>query len=215
MTSLQQQLAPTMGHSDLMLVRRAQSGERGAFDRLVLRYRGRVVKLAMRYTHNAADAEDAAQEAFLKAFRALHQFRCECAFYTWLYRIAINATKNLLRLRERDLAGTARNLQEQLQEAETPEGLTRADDICGMVNATLEALPAALRTAVTLREIDHLSYEQIAAAMATPVGTVRSRVFRARDVIHYELRRVCESGLGRDKRPHLPSPRAFAQRRSL
>jgi RNA polymerase sigma-70 factor (ECF subfamily) len=162
---------------------------------------------------NTADAEDAAQETFIKAYRGLKQFRGECAFYTWLYRIAINSAKNALRVRDRDRVGSTLDLQDarwaaehatRLQELETPEALTFADDICGIVNAALEALPEALRTAVMLREIDHLSYEEIAAAMATPVGTVRSRVFRARDVIHHQLRRVSDGGLGRDNRSITP-----------
>jgi len=230
MTSRQRHLDParaprvvsTSGHpdlaagadaTDLSLVRRAQSGERGAFDLLMLRYRAKVVKLSMRYMRNTADAEDAAQETFIKAYRGLKQFRGECAFYTWLYRIAINSAKNALRVRDRDRVGNTLDLQDarwaaehatRLQELETPEALTFADDICGIVNAALEALPEALRTAVMLREIDHLSYEEIAAAMATPVGTVRSRVFRARDVIHHQLRRVSDGGLGRDNRSITP-----------
>jgi RNA polymerase sigma-70 factor (ECF subfamily) len=230
MTSRQRHLDParaprvvsTSGHpdlaagadaTDLSLVRRAQSGERGAFDLLMLRYRAKVVKLSMRYMRNTADAEDAAQETFIKAYRGLKQFRGECAFYTWLYRIAINSAKNALRVRDRDRVGSTLDLQDarwaaehatRLQELETPEALTFADDICGIVNAALEALPEALRTAVMLREIDHLSYEEIAAAMATPVGTVRSRVFRARDVIHHQLRRVSDGGLGRDNRSITP-----------
>jgi RNA polymerase sigma-70 factor (ECF subfamily) len=195
--------------SDLNLVRRAQSGESRAFDQLVLKYRTRIVKLAMRYTRNREDAEDSAQETFIKAFRGLQQFRCESSFYTWLYRIAINSAKNVRSARARDPVGSTIDLHQDqeaadlatgLQDLETPEGLALADDIRAMVNSTLEALPEAHRTAIVLREIDCLTYEEIAAAMASPVGTVRSRVFRAREVIHHQLRRVSDSGLERDGR---------------
>jgi RNA polymerase sigma-70 factor (ECF subfamily) len=192
---------------DLRLVRRAQCGESGAFDQLVLKYRARIVKLSMRYTHNLEDAEDSTQETFIKAFRGLRQFRCECAFYTWLYRIAINSAKNVRGARARDPVCATIDLQEdhevpnlatKLQDLETPEELALADDVRATVNATLEALPEGHRTAIVLCEIDCLTYEEIAAAMATPIGTVRSRVFRAREVIHHQLRRVSDYGLERD-----------------
>jgi RNA polymerase sigma-70 factor, ECF subfamily len=223
MTSLPRILAsaPSQRHkyagtdtSDLSLVRRAQSGESAAFDQLVLKYRTRVLKLAMRYTRNLDDAEDSTQETFIKAFRGVQQFRCECAFYTWLYRIAVNSAKNVRSARARDPVGSKIDLQEDheasnlatsLQDLATPEELALADDIRAMVNATLEALPEAHRTAIVLCEIDCLTYEEIAAAMATPVGTVRSRVFRAREVIHHQLRRVSDNGLERDNRRR-PSP---------
>src|SRR6202161_3236988 len=135
--------------SDLSLVRSAQSGEIRAFNRLVLKYRPRVVELAMRYTRNSADAEDAAQEAFIRAYRGLQHFRCESAFYTWLYRIASNCARNLLNARARDSLNTTIDFpdddnvdhhQTRLQEVETPEELTLADDIRGVVNATLGSL---------------------------------------------------------------------------
>jgi RNA polymerase sigma-70 factor (ECF subfamily) len=163
----------------------------------------------MRYTHNVSDAEDAAQEAFVKAYRGLPRFRRQCTFYTWLHRIAINSAKNLLLARDRDPldratdlpddSGSARHATHQ-QELDTPEELTRIDDIRGMVNAALEALPEAYRTTIMLREVEGLSYREIAATMAIPLGTVRSRVFRARDVIDHKLRRVSEGGLGRHSR---------------
>jgi len=192
--------------SDLSLVRRAQSGETRAFDRLVLRYRPRVIELAMRYTRNRADAEDATQEAFARAFGGLKYFRCESAFYTWLHRIASNCARNLLKVRGRDVLNstiefsddqTAAHPPTRLRELETPEELMVTDEIRGMVNATLERLSEEHRTAITLREIDGLSYQQIAIAMSIPVGTVRSRVFRARDIIDHKLRRVHDGGLGR------------------
>jgi|HubBroStandDraft_1064217.scaffolds.fasta_scaffold252856_2 RNA polymerase sigma-70 factor (ECF subfamily) len=192
--------------SELSLVLSAQSGERAAFDQLVRKYRPRVVKLAMRYTHNVPDAEDAAQEAFIKAYRGLPNFRRECTFYTWLHRIAINSAKNVLLARERDPIESAIDLPDDSgsaryarhhQELDTPEELTRIEEIRGMVNAALEALPEAYRTAIMLREIDGLTYREIAATMAIPLGTVRSRVFRARDVIDRKLRQVSDGGLGR------------------
>jgi RNA polymerase sigma-70 factor (ECF subfamily) len=189
--------------SDLSLVRCAQSGESRAFDRLVLKYRPRVVELAMRYTRNSADAEDATQETFIKAYGGLRHFRCESAFYTWLYRIASNCARNLLKARGRDLLNGAddfaddRNFAHRLHELETPEELTLTDDIRAMVAATLESLSEEHRTVITLREIDGLSYKDIASRMSIPVGTVRSRVFRARDLIDHQLRRVYDGGLGR------------------
>jgi RNA polymerase sigma-70 factor (ECF subfamily) len=191
---------------DLSLVRCAQSGETRAFDRLVLRYRPRVVELAMRYTRNRADAEDATQEAFIRAYGGLQHFRCESAFYTWLYRIASNCARSLLKARTRDLPSsttdfadgdTAARHQTRLQEVETPEQLTLTDDLRGVVNSALESLSEEFRAAITLREIDGLSYKDIASTMSIPVGTVRSRVFRARDIIDHQLRRVYDGGLGR------------------
>jgi RNA polymerase sigma-70 factor (ECF subfamily) len=192
--------------SDLSLVRCAQSGEARAFDRLVLKYRSRIVELAMRYTRNPADAEDAAQETFIKAYRALAHFRCDSAFYTWLYRIASNCARNVLKARRRDLLANAIDFSDyhnaarqptRLRELATPEELALTTDIRGMVNSALDGLSEEHRTVITLREIDGLSYQQIAAAMSIPVGTVRSRVFRARDLIDHKLRRVHDGGLGR------------------
>ena len=203
--------------SDLSLVRCAQSGERRAFDQLVLKYRPRVVKLAMRYTRNPADAEDAAQETFIRAYRGLRHFRCESRFYTWLYRIASNCAGNLLKARGRDLLNSAIEFSDdrtaghpaaRLRELETPEELMITEEIRGMVNATLKRLSEEHRTVITLREIDGLSYKDIASAMSIPVGTVRSRVFRARDLIDLQLRRVYDGGLGRhsvQRSPHAPS----------
>ena len=192
--------------SDLSLVRCAQSGERRAFDQLVLKYRPRVVELAMRYTRNPADAEDATQETFIRAYRGLRHFRCESRFYTWLYRIASNCARSLLKVRGRDVLNSTIELSDdqtaarpptRLRELETPEELMITEEIRGMVNATLERLSEEHRTVITLREIDGLSYKDIASAMSIPVGTVRSRVFRARDLIDHQLRRVYDGGLGR------------------
>jgi len=192
--------------SDLSLVRRVQRGDKGAFDALVLKYQHKVVKLVMRYVRNPAEAEDVAQEAFIKAYRALPQFRGDSAFYTWLYRIAINTAKNAVVSRDRspveyDLDAQnpdeSYDMQSRMKDSETPEGLVLTDEIRGTVNAAIEALPEDLRTAIVLRELEGLSYEEIAAAMGCPVGTVRSRIFRAREAIDRRLREVFEGGLGR------------------
>ncbi len=192
--------------SDLSLVRRVQRGDKGAFDALVLKYQHKVVKLVMRYVRNPAEAEDVAQEAFIKAYRALPQFRGDSAFYTWLYRIAINTAKNAVVSRDRspvefDLdsqnSDESYDMQSRLKDSETPEGLVLTDEIRGTVNSAIDALPEDLRTAIVLRELEGLSYEEIAAAMGCPVGTVRSRIFRAREAIDRRLREVFEGGLGR------------------
>jgi RNA polymerase sigma-70 factor, ECF subfamily len=193
--------------SDLSLVRRVQSGDKGAFDALVRKYQHKLVKLVMRYVRNPAEAEDIAQEAFIKAYRALPQFRGDSAFYTWLYRIAINTAKNAVVSRDRspieynidrnDATEESYDMQGRMKDSETPEGLVLTDEIRRTVNAAIEALPEDLKTAIVLRELDGLSYEEIAAAMDCPVGTVRSRIFRAREAIDRRLRDVFEGGLGR------------------
>lgn len=192
--------------NDLSLVRSAQSGEAWAFDRLVLKYRPRIVELTMRYTRNPADAEDATQESFIKAYRGLRHFRGDCAFYTWLYRIASNCARNVLKARRRDFLKNTIDFAEfrdatrhptRLRDLATPEELALTADIRGTVNSALDGLSEEHRTVITLREIDGLSYQEIASAMSVPVGTVRSRVFRARDFIDRKLRRVHDGGLGR------------------
>jgi RNA polymerase sigma-70 factor, ECF subfamily len=191
---------------DLSLVRRVQAGERGAYDLLVLKYQHKVVKLVLRYTRNPADAEDVAQEAFIKAYRALPNFRGDSAFYTWLYRIAINTAKNALASRRRQPlplplepaeGDDAPDLLNKLSDPDTPEGLALTEEIRTTVNAAIEALPEDLRTAIVLRELDGLSYEEISAAMDCPIGTVRSRIFRAREAIDKQLSQVFDGGLGR------------------
>src|ERR1700741_2750188 len=191
--------------SDLSLVRRVQRGDKGAFDALVLKYQHKLVKLVMRYVRNPAEAEDIAQEAFIKAYRALPQFRGDSAFYTWLYRIAINTAKNAVVSRDRSPIeyNIDRNREEsyeiqgRMKASETPEPLVLTDEIRSIVNAAIDALPEDLRTAIVLRELEGLSYEEISAAMDCPVGTVRSRIFRAREAIDRRLREVFEGGLGR------------------
>jgi RNA polymerase sigma-70 factor (ECF subfamily) len=196
----------TSAESDLALVRRVQRGDKGAFDALVLKYQHKVVKLVMRYVRSNAEAEDIAQEAFIKAYRALPQFRGDSAFYTWLYRIAINTAKNVVAARDRSPIDYALDLQNpeesyemqaRLKDTATPEALALTEEIRGIVNSAMEALPEDLRTAIMLRELEGLSYEEIAASMDCPVGTVRSRIFRAREAIDRRLREVFESGLGR------------------
>jgi RNA polymerase sigma-70 factor, ECF subfamily len=196
----------TVEESDLVLVKRVQRGDKTAFDLLVRKYQHKVVKLVLRYVRNPAEAEDIAQEAFIKAYRALPQFRGDSAFYTWMYRIAINTAKNSLASRDRspihyDLDLTdpeeSHSVQTKLQDPDTPEGMALTEEIRLIVNSAIEALPEELKTAIVLRELDGLSYEEIAAAMECPVGTVRSRIFRAREAIDKRLREVFEGGLGR------------------
>jgi RNA polymerase sigma-70 factor (ECF subfamily) len=196
----------TADASDLSLVQRVQRGDKGAFDVLVLKYQHKVVKLVMRYVRNPAEAEDIAQDAFIKAYRALPQFRGDSAFYTWLYRIAINTAKNAVVARDRnpvdfdlDMTNTDESyeMQGRLKDSETPEALVLTDEIRTTVNAAIANLPDDLRTAIVLRELEGLSYEEIAVTMDCPVGTVRSRIFRAREAIDSRLREVFEGGLGR------------------
>lgn len=192
--------------SDLSLVRRVQRGDKGAFDLLVLKYQHKVVKLVMRYVRSPAEAEDIAQEAFIKAYRAMPQFRGDSAFYTWLYRISINTAKNAIASRERSPIEYDLDLQDgessweaqsRLRDPDTPEGLVLTEEIRQTVNSAIDQLPEDLRTAIVLRELEGLSYEEIAVAMECPVGTVRSRIFRAREAIDRRLREVFEGGLGR------------------
>jgi RNA polymerase sigma-70 factor (ECF subfamily) len=175
---------------DQALVQRAQAGDPRAFDALILKYQHRILQLVTRFV-NEADAPDVAQEAFLRAWRAISKFRGQSAFYTWLYRIAINTAKNWLVSRSRRPAAQDFDIQdaedygvsEQLQERDTPEHLALSDEIRQQVQDSLKNLPEDLRTAITLRELDGLSYEEIAQAMDCPIGTVRSRIFRARAAI--------------------------------
>ncbi len=177
--------------TDAQLVRRVQKGDKGAFDLLVLKYQHKIVNLVLRYVRDPDQAMDIAQEAFLKAYRALPRFRGDSAFYTWLYRIAVNTAKNYLAAQRRRPMDVELDLQDseqydlhaKLKETDTPEGMTLSDELNQTVQRAIEALPEDLRTAIVLREIEGMSYEEIAQTMDCPVGTVRSRIFRARDAI--------------------------------
>jgi len=181
---------------DLQLVRRVQKGDKGAFDLLVRKYQHKIVALVERYVRDPVEAQDVAQEAFIKAYRALPNFRGESAFYTWLYRIAINTAKNFLVAQDRrppDADVDAAEAEQfggvvQLHEQATPERMLLSGEVGRAIVEAMEALPEDLRTAITLRELDGMSYEEIAEAMACPVGTVRSRIFRAREAIDNRLR---------------------------
>ena len=185
----------TVRETDQQLVKRAQRGDTRAFDLLVLKYQGRIAALISRYINNSAEVEDVAQEAFIKAFRALPKFRGESAFYTWLYRIAANAAKNHLVARGRRPTSDADvddaeyfDAAEGLRDTESPEDTLLGDELADVVRSALEDLPEELRMALTLREFDGLSYEEIAEVMECPVGTVRSRIFRARDAVDIRVR---------------------------
>jgi RNA polymerase sigma-70 factor (ECF subfamily) len=181
---------------DQALVERVKNGDKSAFDVLVRKYQHKVVKLITRYVKDPDEALDVSQEAFIKAYRALPNFRGDSAFYTWMYRIAINTAKNYLVAQGRRLPSVDVEAQEAeqfegetpLKEYATPEHLMRRDEIEQTIFNTIEKLPEDLKTAITLREIEGLSYEEIAEAMACPVGTVRSRIFRAREAIDKALR---------------------------
>ncbi len=181
----------TASATDKQLVLRVQKGDRKAFDLLVLKYQQKIMSLISRYVNDADEVQDVAQEAFIKAYRALPGFRGDSAFYTWLYRIAINTAKNHLVSRSRRPPGTDVDVEDAqfmdsadgLRDSETPENALFGEELRVTVNRALEALPDDLRTAVTLREFDGLSYEEIAEVMECPVGTVRSRIFRAREAI--------------------------------
>jgi RNA polymerase sigma-70 factor (ECF subfamily) len=192
---------------DQQLVERAQRGDQRAFGLLVSKYQGRLTRLLSRWIRDAGEVEDVAQEAFIKAYRALPNFRGDSAFYTWLYRIGINTAKNYLVALGRRPPTTgdveaedAENFEggELLRDLNTPESQLATKQIVATVNSTLDALPEDLRTAITLREIDGLSYEEIAGVMNCPIGTVRSRIFRAREAIAEQLRP--QLGTSKDRR---------------
>ncbi len=181
---------------DQVLVERVQAGDKRAFDLLVIKYQSRVVNVISRYLRDPVEALDLAQEAFIKAYRALPNFRGDSAFYTWLYRIAINTAKNYLVAQSRRPPGSdieAADAEQfegpsALKETATPESMMLRDEIQQVIFSAIEALPDDLRTAITLRELEDLSYEEIAEAMDCPIGTVRSRIFRAREAIDIKLK---------------------------
>jgi len=177
---------------DQALVERVKQGDKAAFDLLVIKYQSRIINLVMRFVRNQADAMDITQEAFIKAYRALPNFRGDSAFYTWLYRIAVNTAKNYLAVQaNRRLPEVDQDISEMeqidggtaLKELDTPENMLLTLEIQDTIVRAIENLPEDLSTAITLRELDGLSYEEIAVAMDCPIGTVRSRIFRAREAI--------------------------------
>jgi RNA polymerase sigma-70 factor (ECF subfamily) len=181
---------------DQLLVERVQKGDKRAFDLLINKYQHRIISLVSRYVSDHAEAMDVAQEAFIKAYRAIDRFRGDSAFYTWLYRIAINTAKNWLVARKRrppafdiDAADAEQyDMESRLKEQGTPENELMRDEIKRVVYDTIAALPEDLRTAIMLREMEGMSYEDIAVTMDCPIGTVRSRIFRAREAIDEKLR---------------------------
>lgn len=188
--------------ADEELVRRVQRGDKKAFDLLVLKYQNRIIQLINRYVRDPYEAQDIAQETFIKAYRALGSFRGDSAFYTWIYRIAINTAKNHLAARSRRPTDDEIEVEvaeqfeseNSLRDQETPEGVLLSEELGQTIQLALEELPNELRTAITLREMDGLSYDEIAEVMECPVGTVRSRIFRAREAIDKKIRSL--NGLG-------------------
>jgi RNA polymerase sigma-70 factor (ECF subfamily) len=183
---------------DQALVERTQRGDKAAFDILVQKYQHKVIKLVARYVKDPEEVLDVSQEAFIKAYRAISRFRGDSAFYTWMYRIAINTAKNYLVARKRRLPSIDIDIQDaeqfegesNLKDYATPEQMLQRDEVEKVVLSAVEQLPEDLRTAIMLRELDGLSYEEIAQAMSCPVGTVRSRIFRAREAIDKMLKPV-------------------------
>jgi RNA polymerase sigma-70 factor (ECF subfamily) len=184
--------------ADALLVERVKQGDQRAFALLVAKYERRVQRLLSRLVRDSAEIEDVTQEAFIKAYRALPQFRGESAFYTWLYRIAINTAKNYLATKSRRPVtvgefqgaddGEFFDLGDVVEDNNTPDAVLHSRQVAEAVNAAIETLPEDLKAAITLREIEGLSYEEIAQAMDCPIGTVRSRIFRAREAIAQRLR---------------------------
>ncbi|QPK64634.1 RNA polymerase sigma factor RpoE [Methylomonas sp. LL1] len=180
---------------DQNLVRRVQQGDKSAFDLLVIKYQHKIVHLVNRYVKDPSEAQDVAQDTFIKAYKALGDFRGDSAFYTWLYRIAINTAKNYLLSRSRRHSDYEVDMQDaeqtenapQLKDIETPEHQLMNDQIITVIKSAIEKLPEEMRIAITLREFEGMSYEEIAEAMDCPIGTVRSRIFRAREAIDEKL----------------------------
>ena len=180
---------------DQDLVRRVQRGDKSAFDLLVIKYQHRIVHLVNRYVKDPSEAQDVAQDSFIKAYRALPDFRGDSAFYTWLYRIAINTAKNYLLARNRRFMDYELEIEDaehvenalQLRNLDTPENLLMNEQIMSVIQTAIDKLPEEMRIAITLREFEGMSYEEIAEAMDCPIGTVRSRIFRAREAIDEKL----------------------------
>ena len=186
---------------DKEIIERVKGGDKKAYDLLVLKYKQRVINLISRFVKNHSDALDVSQETFIKAYRALPNFRGESAFYTWLYRIAVNTAKNHLTVQSRKITKSDYDVTdiEQIEgnmsliEQTTPENLLHKDELQETVLKTIENLPEDLKSAIMLREIDGLSYEDIANVMGCPVGTVRSRIFRARETIDNKIKPLLEN----------------------
>ncbi len=193
----------TASDTDQQLVQRTQRGDLRAFDLLVLKYQGRIAALVSRYVSDAGEVEDVTQEAFIKAYRALGRFRGDSAFYTWLYRIAANAAKNHLVAKGRR-PGADATIQDaesfdeggMLSESASPEALAMGGELAEVVESALNALPDELKSALMLREFDGLSYEDIADVLGCPVGTVRSRIFRAREAVDQRVKEQISGGSG-------------------
>jgi RNA polymerase sigma-70 factor (ECF subfamily) len=190
-----------LSDGDDKLVKRAKKGDSRAFDLLVLKYQGRVAQLVSRYVRNNAEVEDVTQEAFIKAYRALPSFRGDSAFYTWLYRIAANAAKNhLVAMGRRPSSDVALDgaetfeIPDRLTDAESPDEVIMAQELKDVIAKAIDALPAELRSALTLRELEGLSYEEIAEVIECPIGTVRSRIFRAREAIDQRVALQLQGG---------------------
>ncbi|MGF1763118.1 RNA polymerase sigma factor RpoE [Aliivibrio kagoshimensis] len=187
--------------TDQVLIERVQNGDKQAFNLLVVKYQNKVCSLVSRYVNNSGDVPDVAQEAFIKAYRALPGFRGESAFYTWLYRIAVNTAKNYIVAQGRrppasDIDAEDAEYYESgtaLKEISNPENLSLSEELRQVVFSTIDALPEDLKTAITLRELEGLSYEDIAEIMDCPVGTVRSRIFRAREAVEKKIRPLMQS----------------------
>ena len=193
----------TASDTDQQLVQRAQRGDLRAFDLLVLKYQGRIAALVSRYVSDAGEVEDVTQEAFIKAYRALGKFRGDSAFYTWLYRIAANAAKNHLVAKGRRPGADATIEDAEgfdegglLSESASPEALAMGGELAEVVEFALNALPDELKAALMLREFDGLSYDDIADVLGCPVGTVRSRIFRAREAIDQRVKEQISGGSG-------------------
>lgn len=194
--------------TDAMLVERTVAGDQKAYELLVIKYQRRIQRLIGRMVRDVDLVEDIAQETFIRAYRALAQFRGDAQFYTWLYRIAVNTAKKALMELKRDPTVSENSfksadddetspLENELTSSETPEALLASKEIAAMVNAAMEALPEELRQAITLREIEGLSYEEIAEVMSCPIGTVRSRIFRAREAISAKVKPMLENKSGK------------------
>ena len=193
----------TASDTDQQLVQRAQRGDLRAFDLLVLKYQGRIAALVSRYVSDAGEVEDVTQEAFIKAYRAMGKFRGDSAFYTWLYRIAANAAKNHLVAKGRRPGADATIEDAEgydegglLLESASPEALAMGGELAEVVESALNALPDELKAALMLREFDGLSYDDIADVLGCPVGTVRSRIFRAREAIDQRVKEQISGGSG-------------------